>query len=74
MKVKKSNGTQEEFSRKKTMDSVVKAGGTQAQAKEVSDKLKPHDGMCTSDLRKGIIKELNLKNPKAAKSYDEFKK
>ncbi|OFZ46256.1 MAG: hypothetical protein A2381_11610 [Bdellovibrionales bacterium RIFOXYB1_FULL_37_110] len=74
MKIKKRTGREEEFSSKKSHDSMIKAGANEKTATAIADGIKAHPGITTFEVRKEVLKKLQKQAPKSAKQFEEFKK
>ena len=73
MKIKKRTGREEEFSIKKSQDSMIKAGADENIATSIADSIKAYPGITTFDVRQEVLNELRKQAPKSAKKFEEFK-
>ncbi len=81
IQVQKKDGRIEDFSQEKLLKSLLGAGATQDQAQVVVQEIERWLGDLYSEeivetkmIRNKVIGFLNEKNPRAAKSYQEYKK
>jgi len=67
----------EAFNPQKISASCLKAGATQQQAQEIADMITAqvnHTDMPTRLIRQAVIKELEKRNPDAARNFAEYNK
>jgi len=69
-KLKKRSGQEEEFNRTKLEGSLRKAGATEETVRHVAERIRPREGMTTSELRGQVATELKSRNPEVAKRYE----
>jgi len=74
MEIKKRTGEKEQYSIKKSHDSMIKAGANEKTATSISDGIKTHPGITTTEVRKEILKGLEKQEPGSAKHFDEYRK
>jgi len=72
-KVKKKDGSKEEFQRSKLEKSLQNAGASTTEASEVASQVEPREGMSTQEIKSQAHSQLKIKNPKAAQSYQKGK-
>lgn len=81
IKVKKRNGSLQEFDRNKIESSIAKAGGTPEEAGRVSVEVESWvpsaavDGVISSlQIREKVLELLRTPNPEVAKTFEEYRK
>jgi len=78
VKVKKKDGSLEEFMEKKVVASVKKAGGTVKEAvdvaREVSGKVVKKTVITTEEIAKIVVDSLKKVNKKVADAFVKFRK
>lgn len=81
IKVKKRNGSLQEFDRNKIESSIAKAGGTPEGAGKISVEVENWvsgaavDGVISSlQIREKVLELLRVANPEVAKTFEEYRK
>jgi len=78
MKVRKKNGSEEEFIREKIVVAIVKAGGSlenaRAIAKEVENTFAARDAVTTEEIKREVLNRLKDRDIKAYQSWLSYKK
>ncbi len=71
VKVKKVDGSLEDFDKNKLIDSIVAAGASKRLAKQIANYVEKHayDGIPTSEIRRMVLIKLNEKKPEAAEAW-----
>lgn len=72
-KVKKRDGSEEDFQRSKLEKSLQNAGASATEASEVASQVEPREGMSTQEIKSQSYSQLKAKNPKAAQNYQKGK-
>jgi len=78
MKVRKKNGSEEEFIREKIVVAIVKAGGSlenaRAIAKEVENMFAARDAVTTEEIKKEVLNRLKDRDVNAYQNWLSYKK
>jgi len=78
MKVRKKNGSEEEFIREKIVVAIVKAGGSlenaRAIAKEVENTFAARDAVTTDEIKREVLNRLKDRDIKAYQNWLSYKK
>ncbi len=76
VKVRKSDGTLQEFDREKLERSLLKARANSAAILEIIESLTRtiSDGMETTEIRRRVWQELSRLDPEAATRYESFRR
>jgi len=72
-KVRKKDGSHEDFQRSKLEKSLQNAGASSAEASEVASQVEPIEGMSTKEIKSKAYSQLKVKNLKAAQNYQKGK-
>ncbi|MFP3215039.1 MAG: ATP cone domain-containing protein [Candidatus Micrarchaeota archaeon] len=78
MKVRKKNGSEEEFIREKIVVAIVKAGGSlenaRAIAKEVENMFAARDAVTTEEIKREVLNRLKDRDVNAYQNWLSYKK
>jgi len=69
-KIKKRSGREEEFNRSKLERSITRAGVDEPTSRSLAERIRPRDGLTTSEIRRQVSSELKSRNTEASKRYE----